>query len=101
MTQSSLRIPILFGTAYIKYSSTMQDDSFSLEAQSRQILARAAAEGVAIIKIYSDPATSAYKNKYRSGITEMLENVRRGRYEILHVHKVDRLARRLKRNHRS
>jgi DNA invertase Pin-like site-specific DNA recombinase len=49
------------GAAYIRYSSTMQDDSFSLDAQLRQIHARAASEGVEIVKIYSDPATSAYK----------------------------------------
>lgn len=101
MTQSTLRTPILFGAAYIKYSSTMQDDSSSLEAQGRQILARAVAEGVDIMKIYSGPATSANKSKYRPGITEMLEDAHRGRYEILHAHKVNRLAWRLERNRRS
>ena len=45
------------GAAYIRYSSTMQDDSFSLEAQLRQIKARASTEGVEIVKIYADPAT--------------------------------------------
>jgi site-specific DNA recombinase len=83
------------GAAYIRYSSSMQDDSFSLEAQLRQIKARAAAEGVEIVKIYSDPATSAYKNKYRPGIAEMLEDSKKGAFGILYVHKVDRLARRL------
>jgi DNA invertase Pin-like site-specific DNA recombinase len=83
------------GAAYIRYSSTMQDDSFSLDAQLRQINARAASEGVEIVKIYSDPATSAYKNKYRPGIAQMLEDARRGLFGILYVHKVDRLARRL------
>ena len=83
------------GAAYIRYSSTMQDDSFSLDAQLRQINARAASEGIEIVKIYSDPATSAYKNKYRPGITQMLEDSRRGMFSILYVHKVDRLARRL------
>ena len=84
-----------FGAAYIRYSSTMQDDSFSLEAQLRQIKARAAAEGVEIVKVYSDPATSAYKNRYRPGIAQMLDDARKGMFSILYVHKVDRLARRL------
>ncbi len=87
--------PRAVGAAYIRYSSTMQDDSFSLEAQIRQIKARAAAEGIEIAKIYADPATSAYKNKYRPGISEMLEDSRKGQFETLYVHKVDRLARRL------
>ena len=73
----------------------MQDDSFSLEAQLRQIKNRAAAEGVEIIKVYSDPAMLAYKNKYRPGITQMLDDARKGTFRILYVHKVDRLARRL------
>jgi DNA invertase Pin-like site-specific DNA recombinase len=73
----------------------MQDDSFSLEAQLRQIKNRAKTEGVEIVKIYSDPATSAYKNKYRPGITQMLDDARKGAFGVLYVHKVDRLARRL------
>lgn len=85
----------LLGAAYIRYSSSMQDDSFSLEAQLRQIKARAAADGVEIVKVYADPATSAYQNKYRPGIAEMLDDSRKGVFSTLYVHKVDRLARRL------
>ena len=87
--------PRLKGAAYIRYSSAMQDDSFSLEAQLRQIKARAALEGVEIIKVYADPATSAYKNRLRPGITMMLEDAPKDLFDILYVHKVDRLARRL------
>jgi DNA invertase Pin-like site-specific DNA recombinase len=87
--------PRLKGAAYIRYSSAMQDDSFSLEAQLRQIKARAAMEGVEIIKVYADPATSAYKNRFRPGIATMLEDAPKDLFDILYVHKVDRLARRL------
>lgn len=83
------------GAAYIRYSSTMQDDSFSLDAQLRQIKSRAASDGIEIVKIYADPATSAYKNKFRPGITQMLEDSKQNMFDILYVHKVDRLARRL------
>jgi DNA invertase Pin-like site-specific DNA recombinase len=95
MDNSNLHPIKKLGAAYIRYSSTMQDDSFSLDAQLRQINARAISEGIEIVKIYSDPATSAYKNKYRPGITQMLEDSRRGMFGVLYVHKVDRLARRL------
>src|SRR5688500_6489722 len=91
----STHSPSTPGAAYIRYSSSMQDESFSLEAQLRQIKGRAAAEGVEIVKIYSDAATSAYRNKYRPGITQMLDDARKGTFRILYVHKVDRLARRL------
>lgn len=83
------------GAAYIRYSSNMQDDSFSLDAQLRQIKARAASEGVEIVKVYADPAISAYKNKIRPGVSAMLDDSRRGEFDIVYVHKVDRLARRL------
>ena len=81
--------------AYIRYSSNMQDDNFSLDAQLRQIKARAAADGVPIVKVYSDPATSAYTKKFRPGIVEMLKGARNKEFGFLYVHKVDRLARRL------
>lgn len=84
-----------FGSAYIRYSSTMQDDSFSLEAQLRQIKARAASDGVEIVKVYADPATSAYSQKHRPGIEEMLADAKRGLFKYVYVHKLDRLARRL------
>ena len=95
MNDSNPKSPKILGAAYIRYSSSMQDDSFSLEAQLRQIQARAASEGIEIVKIYADPATSAYKNKYRPGIAQMLDDARKGQFDLLYVHKVDRLARRL------
>ncbi len=47
--------------------------------------------------IWRKPAStlSAYKNCYRPGITEMLADSRKGIFDMLYVHKVDRLARRL------
>ncbi|HNE05025.1 MAG TPA: recombinase family protein, partial [Anaerolineales bacterium] len=83
------------GSAYIRYSSTMQDDSFSLDAQLRQIKIRAASDGVEIVKVYSDPATSAYSKKNRPGLEEMLADAKRGLFKFAYVHKLDRLSRRL------
>ena len=85
----------LRGAAYIRYSSEMQNDSFSLDAQLRQIKEQAERDNVEIVKIYSDPAVSAYRKKYRPGINAMREGARRREFEMLYVHKVDRLARRL------
>lgn len=83
------------GAAYIRYSSSMQDDSFSLDAQLRQIKARAERDGVEIVVVFSDAATSAYTKKYRAGIVQMLAAARQGTFERLYVHKLDRLARRI------
>lgn len=73
----------------------MQNDSFSLDAQLRQIREQAERDGVEIVKVFADPAQSAYRKKYRPGINAMREAARRGEFRILYVHKVDRLARRL------
>ncbi len=83
------------GAAYIRYSSEMQSDSFSLDAQLRQIKEQAERDDVNIIKVFSDPAQSAYRKKFRPGINAMREAARRGEFKVLYVHKVDRLARRL------
>lgn len=73
----------------------MQSDSFSLDAQLRQIKEQAERDGVEIVKVFADPAQSAYRKKYRPGINAMREAARRGEFKMLYVHKVDRLARRL------
>src|SRR4030067_1227781 len=83
------------GAAYIRFSSEMQGDSFSLDAQLRQIKEQAERDGVEIIKVFADPAQSAYRKKYRPGINAMREAARCGEFKVLYVHKVDRLARRL------
>lgn len=83
------------GAAYIRYSSEMQSDGFSLDAQLRQIKEQAEREGVEIVNVFSDPAQSAYRKKFRPGINAMREAAKQGEFKILYVHKVDRLARRL------
>ena len=86
---------LISGAAYIRYSSEMQSDSFSLDAQLRQIKEQAERDGVNIVQVFSDPAQSAYRKKFRPGINAMREAARQGDFKILYVHKVDRLARRL------
>lgn len=86
--------PIL-GACYIRTATIMNDPCFSLETQVEQIKAHAAADGVEIVKIYSDEATSAHKTKYSPGIVQMLDDARKGEFSILYVHKLDRLARHL------
>ncbi len=83
------------GAAYVRYSSEMQSDSFSLDAQLHQIKERAERDCVEIVKVYADPARSAYRKKFRPGINAMREAARPEEFKVLYVHKVDRLARRL------
>jgi len=66
------------GAGYIRYSSEMQSDSFSLDAQLRQIKEQAERDGVNIVQVFSDPAQSAYRKKFRPGINAMREAARQG-----------------------
>ncbi len=93
--KSPSKSPLLPGGGYVRFSSQMQEDGFSLEAQERQIRQRARQDGVEIVALFSDPAHSAYRKKHRPGIGEMLAAARRGAFKFLYVHKLDRLARRL------
>lgn len=76
------------GAAYIRFSSEMQSGSFSLDAQLRQIKEQAERDGIEIVKVFADPAQSAYRKKYRPGINAMREAARRGEFKVLYVHKV-------------
>ena len=81
--------------AYIRYSSKMQADSLSLEAQERIIRRRAEKDGYKVVEVFADKRESAYRNKVRPALNRALEGAKQGRFKILLVHKVDRLARRL------
>ena len=69
------------GAAYIRYSSEMQSDSFSLDAQLRQIKEQAERDGVDIVKVFFDPAQSAYRKKFRPGINAMRKAARQGEFK--------------------
>lgn len=97
MNNTSNKITQVPAAAYIRYSSDMQDDSFSLTAQKRQIRRMADNDQNEIVAIFADSATSAYRKKYRPGVQELLEGAKQGLFRILYVHKIDRLARNLER----
>jgi DNA invertase Pin-like site-specific DNA recombinase len=93
---TTLRFNQKRAAGYVRYSSDAQADSFSLEAQKRQISERAKRDGAVIVEFFCDEAQSAYRKKNRPGIIEMMNAARRGEFEVLYIHKVDRLARRVK-----
>ena len=84
-----------YAAAYIRYSSKMQEDSLSLEAQERIIRQRAELDGNRIVEVFADKKESAYRKKYRPALIRAREGAKQGKFSILYVHKVDRLARRL------
>ena len=66
--------------AYIRYSSKMQEESLSLEAQERIIRRRAEQDGNRIVDVFADKGESAYRNKDRPALNRALEAAEQGRF---------------------
>lgn len=81
--------------AYLRYSSRNQADSYSLAAQLRQIIERAARDCLTIDIVFVDAALSAYYKKDRPAINAMRKLIGDKRVNVLYIHKVDRIARRI------
>jgi DNA invertase Pin-like site-specific DNA recombinase len=79
--------------SYIRYSSKMQDESFSLEAQAKQIMSLAEKENMPISIVFADVAKSAYKGKERPGYEAMKAALEKGMFTQFYIHKIDRLQR--------
>lgn len=80
---------------YIRYSSRLQDDNFSLDAQERILKAYCVERGWEIVAIFSDEAKSA-KDDRRPGFQQMMAFIRAGKADRIVVHKLDRLSRNLR-----
>jgi len=80
---------------YIRYSSRIQEDGWSLEAQRRILGAYCQEHGWDIAAVFSDEARSA-KNDDRPGFQDMMAFVRAGNADRILVHKLDRFARNLR-----
>ncbi len=80
------------GVAYIYGSLDMQDATRGIDAQLRQIKARAAQDGVEIVEVYIDQKTAT---KARSSLETLLADAKSGKFEVLYCHRLDRLSRKL------
>jgi site-specific DNA recombinase len=85
-------IPVV---GYIRVSTDEQVEGFSLDAQEERIRAYAKSQDYTLIEIYRDNGYSA-KNLNRSGIKKLLEDMKKRRFGIVLVYRLDRLTRRLK-----
>ncbi|AOY76657.1 recombinase family protein [Clostridium formicaceticum] len=79
------------GVAYTRFSSDMQSVD-STEAQLQEIQKYANTHDIQIIKIYSDEAISGKTDK-RPALQQMLSDAKKGLFDIVLVHKVDRFGR--------
>lgn len=79
---------------YARYSSDKQTED-SIEAQIRACKDYAAVKGYNIIEVYADEAISGKGSKTasRTQYQKMLRDCRKGTFEIILIHKYDRIAR--------
>ena len=77
---------------YIRVSSVMQLDNFSLDAQQAACRKLAGERGWQVTCFYADEAQSA-KTTERPKFREMMQDARAKRFDIIIVHKLDRFSR--------
>lgn len=81
---------------YARYSSTMQNDG-SIEAQERACREYAKRNEISVIRVYADKAISGTdsKTEARAAYQTMLRDSRKHTFDLILIHKYDRVARSL------
>lgn len=81
---------------YARYSSDKQDEA-SIDAQVRACREYAASKGYAVLEVYADEAVSGKGSKTasRKAYQKLLQDVNKGRFDTILIHKYDRVARNL------
>ena len=82
----------LRAVAYTRFSSTMQSDGNSIEAQLSAVRAYAKGENMTLVGEYIDRAKSAVTDD-RPEFLRMIEDAKNNKFEVVIVHKLDRFAR--------
>ena len=81
--------------AYIRVSDESQVDGYSLDAQKKEIERWCERHGYELIAIYADEGISAHSEniKERPQLMKLLEDAKKGRFDCVVVHTLDRWAR--------
>jgi len=78
---------------YIRMSDQRQADGYSLDAQRSAIEKYVTQQNGLLVQMYTDSAISATSTAKRDDFHRMRSDARRGLFDVLVVHKFDRLAR--------
>jgi DNA invertase Pin-like site-specific DNA recombinase len=81
---------------YARYSSKMQRDGFSIEAQINEIMRECRANDEDLGAVFVDLAQSAYSSHNRPGLDALKKLAENLGIDNLYVHKMDRLSRNLR-----
>lgn len=83
----------LIAAEYCRYSSSAQDDGYSIEAQQKAISNFALSNGYDIQYSYIDRAKSGTNVHHRPQFLQMIEDAQKGLFDVVIVHKLDRFSR--------
>ncbi|MDE6111255.1 MAG: recombinase family protein [Eubacterium sp.] len=83
---------IRIAAEYCRYSSSAQDDGYSIEAQQKAIASFALSNGYDIQYSYVDKARTG-TNANRPEFQRMIEDARNGLFDVIIIHKIDRFSR--------
>lgn len=78
---------------YCRFSSENQQDGFSIEAQQKAIREFCDKEGYELLRFYVDEAKTGTTTEGRTSFLEMLSDSKKGEFQLVIVHKLDRFAR--------
>lgn len=83
----------IIAAEYCRYSSSAQDDGYSIEAQQRAISNFASSNNYEIQYSYIDRAKSGTNVRHRDQFIQMLKDAEQGLFDVVIVHKLDRFSR--------
>ncbi|MCM1165943.1 MAG: recombinase family protein [Lachnospiraceae bacterium] len=86
---------IIRAALYARFSSNLQHES-SIEAQKYAIDKYAAEKGIVVTQEYIDRACTGTTTDGRAQLTQLVEDCSKGLFEVVLIHKMDRLARNLR-----
>lgn len=83
----------IIAAEYCRYSSSAQDDGYSIEAQQKAISNFALSNGYDIQYSYIDKARSGTNIHHRPQFLQMIDDAQKGLFDVVIVHKLDRFSR--------
>ena len=85
--------------AYIRYSSVMQDDGFSVEYQMNEIEEYCKRSGMFLEKTHVDQAMTAKQIAGREAFFDLLNEIQSGNVDVVIVYKMNRMFRNAEESH--
>src|SRR3989304_1352346 len=80
---------------YQRVSSREQIEGHSLDAQEHNIQEYIEHQGWQMVRMYTDAGISAKKDSHRPELERLLEDARKGQFDVVVVDKIDRFYRHL------